>query len=180
MNEYIYIDNDNILEPNINSITLINNEIFNKDLIESYKTEVDAIKQFTLDFNRETIYINNIRCLSIDHFILLLSPYNRKVTIGTKTISLLLLSIILSCQSSYFYSYNELYKKIKDNSHIVSHLSKTRNNKIYFEITNDLFECKLKIIYQIIDIAHELVLNTIKAETVYLYGSAYSLLCYKS
>jgi hypothetical protein len=58
MNEYICIDNDNILEPNINSITLINNAIFNKDLIESYKTEVDAIKQFTLDFNRETIYIN--------------------------------------------------------------------------------------------------------------------------
>lgn len=107
---------------------------FIDSIIDTYKDDSAIIAQFLCDFHRQTIRINDMPCENIDDFFLQLSRKNRKTSIinnDGKEMSILMLILLLTCQSthylSYLYPYN-VVNMMRENAITTSKYIDTNNN----------------------------------------------------
>jgi hypothetical protein len=156
------------LTKNINCITTIPSNIFIKQITETYKDKKSIIKQFMIDFPRQSIIINNKNILTVNEVIEII-----KIIKIENKMSILMLILILSCQSSFYVSFNILFEKqLEMNKNMDTNVcvvdSKNREkNKIIFKMKKNMFICKLKSKYDIINTESGQILSNIESEIIY-------------
>ena len=174
-------DNYNILKhKNLNNIVSITNEKFINLLLESYHSDNNIVEQCLLDITREDIIINNVLVNTIDQLFLILSRYNKEVNVCSNrhNISLMLLCILIICQSSFYVSFVHIHNKIKQIKHNYPDDDTIKNlelidgkerKKIIFNISCNTLRCELIGTYRIIDIESTETKYNILARLLYDY-----------
>lgn len=172
---------------NLNNIINIKQIDFINNIYETYPTNEDIIKQFTLDFHRHKVYVNNNLCMKIDDLFIILSKYNRHIDISpNKKTTIFMLSLLLICQSSFYISFLHIHNKInkmKENyiltkkisvyntDHIPLlnyHVTDTSNNKVIRLTIDDLsLCCSFMASYKIINIYTEKIIHNLNSETIF-------------
>jgi len=185
-NLYDILNNYNMLNiKNINFITSYKINEYIKSLLDTYKSNDALIKQFIVDFNRQTIYINNVLINNYITFIKIMGSFN-KILEYDKKISLLMLSIALSCQSSYYMQYKHIYDKINrmhtfnkltENIHVVDNNTK---NIINFYINDNILKCSLNAFHNILDTDNVNILYSYSSETLFDSNCDECLIVYKN
>jgi hypothetical protein len=173
--DYLYdiSNNYNMLNiKNINFITSYDINIYITSLLDTYSSNETLIRQFIVDFNRQTIYVNNVLINDYKTFIKTIGKYNRILTFK-KQISLLILSIALSCQSSFYIQYKHIYDKI-NMMHLKNKLTKhiyvvdyKEKNIIRFYVDDNIFKCSLTAFHQIMDTENVKTIYTYQSETLF-------------
>jgi hypothetical protein len=79
---------------------------------ETYKTDTDIIKQYSLDFLRQTVRINNKILNTTTDFFYELSKYNQKINLDEFPTTYMNLCILFVCQTTFYLSYIQLFEKI--------------------------------------------------------------------
>jgi hypothetical protein len=193
LNYYRSIDTDlkynyNIdIHSNLNNIIHFPQKQFITDIYNTYSTEEDTVKQFTVDFPRHKVYVNTTQITEISELFTILAQYNRKIEIkGCLKTTSFILALLLICQSSFYMSFMHVFNKInkmKENYIINTqtdlydtdvipllnyHITDTKKiNEIHFTIDEFGFCCTFIASYKIINIYTEHVVHQIKAETIF-------------
>jgi len=104
-------NNNNLIGEKMQMIILFSLKDFINSVLSTYLDDDSIMKQFLADFHRHNVSINGESVRSIDQFITMLSKYNRPLTTKClqKQISLILFSMVLVCQSSYYISFNYIH-----------------------------------------------------------------------
>jgi hypothetical protein len=176
----IIIDSNNnknniILEDNFNMNIKFKSKEFIDIIYETYPTESDIIKQFSLDFPRQTITINNILIDTPKKFFDYIAPINELLKINDIETNTILFIMLLICQSTFYLAFLNLHKKlnnIKENNKIYKHyeLIYIGNKK---DIINDcinidineqkIITAQFKSKYRIFDIKNNKIIFDIKS-----------------
>jgi hypothetical protein len=164
--------NYDITLPNpVNQVVIFDKPYFLELIVETYQTDADIIRQFLADFTRVDVMINNENIKSIDLLMMRLSDYNRLIDIGSRTISLMMLCLLMICQSSFYISFYHQHNKLNmlkeslSNNHMMNkhkmnnndkrldyHLTDQRERKlIEFIISDDKLTVLFSSAYQVID-----------------------------
>ncbi len=183
-------------KENIDNVIIIDRNNFFKIIRESYKRDEDIIKQFLIDFDRTDISINSTIYHEVDQLFLELSKYNKLITFEDSDIkiTIMILSMLLMCQSSFYFSFVYLYSKInrmkdqltknddENNSDPrlnYSLVSRREKSNIDLIITNDMLECSFKANYNIIDETTGDVIIKVKTETIFNTKSDEAMILYE-
>lgn len=161
------------MDEGIVNIVTLDKDVYIDKMMKSYRSDEEIVRQFSVDFYREKIYINGYRCVSIDHFMKLIIYYSKdNIQIKDQNISPMLFAMLLCCQSSFYDSYYNLFDQINklklDNSTYESYnvCHGCIKNKIYFIIGKNIFECKLLATYKIVDINTDKIVQYIRSQTI--------------
>lgn len=195
--EYDMMSNyDMMNEMNVNCIVKGMSRNFMDILIDTYPDDEKIVKQFMLDFPRNTVSVNNQQVDSVDKFVEMLTPFNRNHVMfnedGNRKRVLGIIPFIMSfvCQSSFYPSYIHLFNKLQKMKDTNSwnnglnniHLTDTKErNTIEINVTEDKIQCALIACFQLIDVGlEENVLYSIKAETLFDSDMDNYLIVYKT
>jgi hypothetical protein len=170
-------------------VTMDRKEFINA-MLESYKDEVDMLRQFATDFKRLSIYINDIKCDDIDEFMRKLlatkarvietdkgSSDEEKLTDikgkNGKCMSMLMFTILICCQSSFFFPFlfiHQNYTKFED---IEPSNNKDNGKEIRLYISEDNINHRIQLTayFDIINIKKEEHLYRAKTQTDIEMGS---------
>ena len=188
------------IHANLNNIIHFKVIDFVNNIYETYHSDEDIVKQFTLDFPRHKIYINNIPCTELTGLFSILSKYNRDIDISPeRKTTTFMLSLLLICQSSFYMSFLHIYNKINKmkeeylinstndiqdtdtipllNYHITD---KKEQNNIHLTIDEFRFCCVFNASYQIINVSTEKTIYNISAETIFDLNFDECLIVYES
>lgn len=175
------------IPENLNNIINFKNKEYLDNIYETYNTDEDILKQFTLDFPRHKIYVNNSICSTIGDIFTILSKYNRYIDLpNDRKTTTFMLSMLLICQSSFYISFIHIYNKINkmkekyllnvgenindiDKTPILNyHLTDTKKvNEIHLTIDDFSLSCTFIASYKVINIYTEKDVYNIKAETLF-------------
>lgn len=161
--------------------------------VETYSDDAKIMKQFALDFPRNTVYVNNQLVESMDRFTEVLSPFNREYVIydengyRKRVTNIIVFAMSFVCQSSFYPAFIHLYNKLqkmKESKEALNniHLTDTKErNVIEINITEDKIQCALIACFKLIDIrSDENVLYNIRSETLFDSDMDDYLIVYKS
>lgn len=162
----------NKYETNDKHIILFDAEVYFKKILQSYKYKRENIwYQFSLDFPRSTIFVNNINVKIKDQFLELLKGLNEiymTIKINNQKVyifDLLTLVIMLCNQSSYAFPYmylNKIYSQYED-KFIICSLDEGRNIKI---TNKDVILFEINAIFGIKNINTNKILSKIKTKLI--------------
>lgn len=185
LSNYFKHANDVIDFNNLSQIVTFPRSKFLNIVFETYKNDADIVRQFSADFPRQDIYINNNKCNSIDELFLKLSIHNKTIRIDNMTSSIMMLILVFLCQSSFYISFrhiHDLLVRMKtnfverynvdlsegDNQILDYHLTDTlKREKIDIIINENMLCCSFLANYKIIDITRERTITNIMAETIF-------------
>lgn len=196
------IDNNyNIDIPeNLNNIIHFKQIEFIYNIYETYVTNEDIVKQFTLDFPRHKVFVNNKQYILIDELFNILSKYNRKIDVTDKlNTTTFMLSLLLICQSSFYMSFIHIHNKINkmkenyilnakldlydtDNIPLLNyHVTDTKKvNEIHLTIDDFRLCCTFIASYKVMNVSTEKIIYQIKAETIFDLNFDECLIVYES
>jgi hypothetical protein len=171
------INNNNLIDKKMQMIVLFPLKDFINSVLSTYPDDDSIMKQFLADFHRHNVSINGELVKSIDRFITILSKYNRPLNTSylRKQISLLLFSMVLVCQSSYYISFNYIHDKLiklkQKNSnmsdlHIVDSRVGKKINIIVSDYSNNALCCSISGSYKIINCALDRTIHEFNTETI--------------
>lgn len=164
---------------NLNNIISFNISHYLKSCFETYDKDSDMLRQLTMDFYRQDVLINNVKCESLTTFLKIISNHNNTNYIihGQQYDTLTLLSTLV-CQSSLYMSFEHLINK-NNNWHETIKTNNTSSNKlnyhiisdkqksvIHFAISNDSIHCSLVHNYTLVDIMKNKTIINIRSETL--------------
>jgi hypothetical protein len=202
----------------LSDIELINNELDNIDfennfiklfnkkhkfsrkeflhiISETYENDVDYIKQFTLDFPRQVVFINNKLIKSSTELFYILSKYNRIIDLDGNKYYTMNLVLLLICQTTFYLSYLKIFNHLnkikqkeltKNNDHYqhmhVSHngdINDHQNDCIKIYIDHNILEGFFLTKYNIIDIEHEKTIYEIHSQITFSINNEYCFISNK-
>lgn len=112
------IDNELKSHDKISKLIGSENKFSRKEFLEiiseTYENEVDYVKQFSLDFLRQTVYINGQLVKSCSELFLILSKYNRKINLDGKDYYTFNLILLLICQTTFYLSYLKIFNNLNE------------------------------------------------------------------
>ncbi len=187
---------DMMNEMNSNNIIKGMSQIFVDVLVDTYPDDTKIVKQFMLDFPRNTVYVNNKLVESLEKFLEVLSPFNRDHVIFNengnrkRVINIVPFIMTFVCQSSFYPSYIHLFNKLqkmKDNEPWNNnlnniHVTNTKDrNIIEINVTEEKIQCALISSFKLIDIRSDVnTLYNIKTETLFDSDMDNYLIVYKT
>jgi hypothetical protein len=198
-------------EENLNVIINLPQRTFLETLLETFNDDDAIIRQFLVDFPRQDIYLNGCRVKTIDDLFMGLSRYNRMVYFGNPVpilnkgtprnmiinwryyISLFMLTLVLTCQSSFFHSFTHLHNKMSKMKNVLEQNKQnlisvvniyvtdySERQKINLNVTCESFSCSLSATYKIINILDETILFRVKTETLFDLDSDTCIIVYET
>jgi hypothetical protein len=138
----------------------ISKKNFLSTILESYPDDTSVIRQFLLDLPRLEVYINDSKVNNIDKMYLDLSLINREIAIDSakrNKISLMMLVMTMVCQTSFFHSFEHLYKKYMKLKSVIEQIEQTeqieqlKQNKIKGDSKNNDNDDDAKKNYEVVD-----------------------------
>ena len=162
------------------------------DIILGDHYEDQIIRQFMTDFYRVQVVINNKLQKYVDSFMLELSQYNRIETIGSKSFSIIMLTMILICQQSLYCSFAHIYFKFQRfKNHLMINdpfddrinyyiVDNNRTNRIEITIDNKQLICCYKATYEVKNIIENKTIHLILSETIFRLDCKKCLIIYNS
>lgn len=188
-----YCDVSNL--DNIDVVLSVPRDNFLDIILESYPNDEAIIKQAMIDIPRHNICINSNIIKNLDEMLFHLSTFNRQLFLDcTKrhNITLIMLVILLSCQSSFFLSFAHLHKKIEnmmeilkndnipedDPKYSISLADMGRKKEIKFYVDKDSLKISFVVYYRLFDRNTERLISGIRTETLFDLDTDVCLLTY--
>ena len=199
-----YYDDQYDMNVNYNVLNRINqNNIikgkslkFMEILVETYPDDEKIMKQFLLDFPRNTVYVNGKMIQTVDDFFEVITPFNREYVMYNENgdrkriIATIPYAMTFVCQSSFYPSFIHLFNKLQklrelepdtDDLNNVHFTNTNERNVIEINVTQEKIQCALIAGFKLIDIQNEEnVLYGVKAETIFDTDMDDYLIVYKT
>lgn len=160
-------------------IVSFNIQKFLHDIAKSYKNKFAIFEQFTKDFPRCEIFIDNTKVNSIDYLFYVLSANNKKINIYGMDITYMFLILLLCCQSSFFISFYYLHNKMH-NEEDIAVLDNSNYPKKIFLSSTDIYSIKLETGYKLFNKENDTILAYIKTETSFNLENKHGILNYNN
>jgi hypothetical protein len=195
--EYDMNVNYNVLNRiNQNNIIKGKSQRFMEILVETYSDDEKIMKQFLLDFPRNTVYVNGKMIQTVDDFFEVITPFNREYVMYNengdrkRVIATIPYAMTFVCQSSFYPSFIHLFNKLQklrelepdtDDLNNVHFTNTNERNVIEINVTQEKIQCALIAGFKLIDIQNEEnVLYGVKAETIFDTDMDDYLIVYKT
>jgi len=156
-NEFIFINTNNIIlhENNNTQVLILEYTNFIKQILNSYKDEIDLINQFKLDFYRTCVFINGFQLTSHEYFI----NFFNKLLPNNKLNELLSICSQTGLSEAYIIVQKTLFNK--NNNLIFSELidKKKTRHKIKIKTYNNQISINILKKLRIVDPTNEISQN---------------------
>lgn len=165
------INDSKAIKDSSSVIVTISTKKFIDGMLESYKSNLDLIKQFIVDFDRLSIYIDDIKYTDIDIVLQKLLELKFEYTLKNKSnsMSFLMFTMMLCCQSSFFFSFVFLHQNYInfDNLHPSSNSAsgQPKEIRIYQDHEGTNHKVKYNSNYSIVDITTNTVILSVDTQT---------------
>ena len=187
-------------KENIDTITSISQQKFLALVLETYPDDDAIIKQFMLDLPRQDVYLNGQKIKKIDDLFMGLSIHNKliyfnqSISTSRSCISIMMIALLLICQSSFYVSFLHLHNKvgkmksiidndvlyINDHRHNIHVTDLKERNRIIMSISEGTFSCSFDANYRILDIMKDRILFKVQAETLFDINTDTCLIVYEA
>ena len=188
-------------KTNANTIVSIPKKTFLELSLETYPNDTAIIRQYLLDIPRQDVYINGFHIENIDNVISILGKFNKDVKInvkGRETISILMLTLALTCQSSFFMSFVHLHNKCvkmhdgisndpefnkndnidpRLNMHVCDSKDK---NVISIHVTENSYKCSFGARYKVINVTTSEMMYEVNTEILLDLDNDNGLIVYET
>jgi hypothetical protein len=188
-------DFDITKKENINKIISISKCEFLNLVLETYPNDESIIRQVLLDLPRTDIFLNGAEIKTIDDIFNSVSQFNTSIILDLsetekkqKTMSFMMLILLLICQSSFFVSFIHLHDKVQklkntleisDPMNNINLADFRERNTIDFYVTSKTLSCTIGAYYRIFDVTDNNTILKIHAETLFDVVSDMSLIVYQ-
>jgi hypothetical protein len=171
---------------NLNGIIMFELYEYLDAIIKTYDSEEKIIRQILVDLPRQDVYVNDMKINSVEQMLNDNRIFNRDIYFGYarhNTINILLLMMIMSCQSSFgtafeFLSQKTMKYKIEKNNDMVL-VDSNKRSVIRIHINNNDFKCSFEKKHRIIDTSTGNILHMINVETIIDITQYYGIVVYE-
>lgn len=165
------INDSKAIKDSSSVIVTIQTKKFIEGMLESYKNNLDLVKQFIIDFDRLSIFIDDVKYTNIDTVLQKLLELKFEYTLKNKSdkMSFLLFTMMLCCQSSFFFSFLFLHQSYMDHENLhpssIGDPGKTKEIRIYQDKDGTNHRVKYNSNYSIVNTSTDTTVMYVDTQT---------------